>query len=188
LHYFFKALNLKKRKNVSYNFFVQRIATDIAVRLVMWCFFSKSDQGFSLIEAMVGISLLGLAASGTMFALNNFFQSNTQTTDKVRQSKVLNQLVQSIQNNPKKFKINYNIVDPSSPSFSSQINQVLNPSSLPLAYSESTITTVQQCPTCTGQFGFVIQPMVSLRGLYWVFLRIKTSSSVSDFQFIAADQ
>ncbi|MBU6375763.1 MAG: prepilin-type N-terminal cleavage/methylation domain-containing protein [Bdellovibrionales bacterium] len=153
-----------------------------------------SDQsGFSLLEGLFSLLILSVAAAASIGLSQSIAQQITFTSNKNDQTRVLNDLMLTIQNDPQKFMTNFK------PSAGDRIDDsVLPPNNLPLGFGPGIITKATNCygngepnstpplaNQCIGRFGVAIQPNKDYRGLLvtQVRVRLDTNGSVQDFIF-----
>ncbi|MEN9724476.1 MAG: hypothetical protein RJB38_2462 [Pseudomonadota bacterium] len=146
---------------------------------------TQLNHGFSMIEAIIGMLLLGVAGVGTFQVVNQLSSQITHNVDQSDKSKVVNQLIETIQENLMRFKVNY------TPSDDATSAAALDSSQLPFGFANGAIIDGKDCGTqCVGKFGIVINPKSGYRGLYVVRVRVKLENIPNpfDYQLLVTDR
>ena len=128
----------------------------------------KNQNGFTLVEALVSVALLGILASAASTMLSiTAQQMGTNKSDKTEQ-KVVSSLIESIRADPNRFTKNY------SPPSVDDKPLLTAAGSFPIAWSDHYYGKVAGCPTCYGRMAYFIRPhaskpsMIITAGLYEV--------------------
>lgn len=151
----------------------------------------KNDSGFTLIETLISGLLLAATAGVSVSLVNQIKNSSTKATDISQKGRVVDEIVESVQNNPMKYAFNYNS-DPMDSTSGKQLEKFLPADKLPFGFNGNGVVDGKTCHenqgSCQGTFGVVIQPASNFRGLYVVHLRVNLfSAGVSDLQFVITD-
>lgn len=126
----------------------------------------NSNRGFTIIESLVGISLLGILLSISISAVQQVRKiSETVTTSEISDKQIL-QIIENVRSNMNSFKATYDYYDEIS------ANMLLEDSKLAMAWDNNTDTTIDKCPTCRGRYGYVLQPYEKYRGLFILTLKV----------------
>lgn len=129
----------------------------------------RNENGQTIVEAIVGLGLItivGFAFTGGMVSLRNATKSSVTLSATERQ---ISDIAENIKSGVENYQVNYNYDHPGS---LANVNNVLDPKTLPMAWDANMVTTRDQCSDCAGTYGYVIQPLEEYRGLYQVTLRM----------------
>jgi Tfp pilus assembly protein PilE len=155
-----------------------------------------NNKGFTIIEGLIGAGLLGIvaiiAAQGFDFVRKGSTQASTLNTTENR----VNEIVQTIKSNISQQIISYpassaaatistanpintggaaqeqvEVVLTGSNAVDYYINSILNPASLPMAWSLNSDSVAADCATCPGRYGYIITAVPGYSGLYKVTIK-----------------
>lgn len=146
--------------------------------------FIKNQQGQTIVEAIIGfalITIVGLAFVGGMVSLRNTTKGTVilSTTEKQ-----VSDIAENIKSGVENYQVNF--------SDDSSGEDPLDPSTLPMAWDSGVSVPKDDCATCAGTYGYVIQPYSNYRGLYKVTLRmthkawIENGENFRDYVFVVS--
>lgn len=122
------------------------------------------NKGFSIIEGVIALSLVSVVVVVFLEGIQQFrtvaFRANVLSSNE----KQINDIAENIRSNFQNYQVNFDYT-------SAKLNQLLALNNLPMAWDLGVNLPVNQCSTCRGKYGFVIQPLDTFRGLYTVTLR-----------------
>jgi hypothetical protein len=134
-----------------------------------------NNQGFTIMEAIVGIGLLGIVMVTGTQGYDYIKQSQTKMATMNTTENRVSEIIQTVKANISQQIISF----PASASsatgnadtlVTNYIESVLG-SNLPMAWSLNTDSTAAECPTCPGRYGYVITAIPDYGGLYLVSIR-----------------
>lgn len=138
----------------------------------------KNNRGFTLIEALVGIGLLGIVmvvgTQGYEYVKRSQEKITTMNTTENRVSEIIQTVKANISQQIISFPASLatttstSLTDPEKV-VADYIEDKLT--SLPMAWSTYTDSTTAECPTCPGKYGYVITSVPGYGGLYNVTIR-----------------
>ena len=149
----------------------------------------KNEHGTTLIETMIGASLMMIGIMAMTGVMTGMSKSSSQAKLKIGDSKQVQSLAESIRKDIGSYQIDFEhpVTMSQSESNAAIINKVLVPTKLAMAWDNNSIYPAHECPSCPGRYGFLIQPFQSSPGLYLVTVRRTHRDwkvSYKDFQFI----
>lgn len=140
---------------------------------------ASDRRGFTFVEALVTMVIIGAVTFGVMTASSALFEVESRTSRLSDASKMTISLFESIRSDPSLFQVNF------SPS-TIEDNVLLDPNTLPLAYRTGYFGPVAGCPQCTIRMGFVIRPFERQKGLFRVVIRMHdTTKPPEEDEFIS---
>lgn len=126
----------------------------------------NSNRGFTIIESLVGMSLLGILLAISITSVQQVRKiSETVTTSESSDKQIL-QIIENVRSNMNSFKATYDYYD------EAIADGLLEDNKLAMAWDGNIDTTKDQCPTCRGRYGYVLQPYEKYRGLFILTLKI----------------
>ncbi len=134
---------------------------------------SLKSPGFSLLEVLIGLGLLGLGIVGVLRSTHFLAKGTRHLTSISARDRVVTSLVSEIQSNPKMYQITPEAAQ--AVDGAGRLITELKLSVLPLAWSNSFFGDVSACPKCPGRLGYVIQPVLGVPGLFQISIRVKSS-------------
>lgn len=144
--------------------------------------FSSQERGFTLVENLMAIliGVIGLSAIISGVVMYGKVNKSIEVLDSTENN--INQIAESIRANIGSFQINNQFSG-------ANIDVLLDPKKLPMAWDTDITASAEDCPSCLGRFGFVIQPFEAYRGLYLVTLRVTYASwgsTYKDYEFVVS--
>ena len=142
----------------------------------------STSSGLTIVEILVALGIVGLGFAAFVsgfVALKNFSQKTSVSSTFDRQ---INEICGNIKAGIENYQVNFNFKDSAS-------QEALNAEALPMAWDVDIISTKKECPQCQGSFGYTIQPLESMRGLYSVQVRFAHKSwgkMTKDFSFVVS--
>jgi len=142
----------------------------------------QSNKGLTIVELLVATGILGFALVsfiGGFIALKNISQRTSVTSTFDKQ---INEICGNIKAGIETYQINFNYKDNTS-------SDQLPVDQLPMAWDVDVVSTKNDCPWCQGAYGYTIQPLETMRGLYAVQVRFthKTwGANTRDFTFVVS--
>jgi len=124
----------------------------------------KNSRGYTFIEVLIAMGLLTVvmfSLVGGLVSLKGTSRDSLVLSSSERQ---VDDVAENIKSGIENYQINFN--------YKESKNTSLALESLPMAWDVGVLTTREECPTCAGSYGYVIQPMEQFRGLYLVTLRM----------------
>lgn len=146
--------------------------------------FVGNNKGQTIVEALVGfglITMVGFTFVGGMVSLRN---TTKQTVILSATDKQVNDIAENIKSGVENYQVNFDS--------SKSTSELLNPKNLPMAWDNGKVALRDECPTCAGTYGFVIQPNETYKGLYQVTLRVTHKSWIEkgeayrDYSFVVS--
>ncbi len=128
-----------------------------------------SNKGTSIIEIAIICVVLGVLS----LSMLNLFVANLKEFQRIKFKKNMNHditnIVEVVRANVIAQKINFD---------SSEVSKTyeLLSNNLPWAWSQNKIYPVAECPDCPGRFGYTIQPIENIRGIFRVTIKITNSN------------
>ena len=140
-----------------------------------------NHRGMSVIEGLVGLAIV-LTTSFVFVGGISQIQKITQNTFVLSASeRQIHSIAENIKAGVDSYQINFDS--------SLNIDMALPPDNLPMAWSNTIITSRENCSRCPGTYGYVIQPLSDYRGLYQVTLRMTNtawSEPYRDYVFVVS--
>jgi prepilin-type N-terminal cleavage/methylation domain-containing protein len=139
-----------------------------------------SQKGFSLAEVMVAVGLVAVIGFSLVSGIVHF----RRIVEKAKVSQVLelqiNDIVENIRPNINRYQVTYE--------YSKEFRERrLAVDSLPNAWDVGIVSTVAECPSCLGRYGFLVQPYTNMPGLYVLTVRMTYkgwSEGHKDYSFL----
>jgi prepilin-type N-terminal cleavage/methylation domain-containing protein len=137
----------------------------------------KNQAGFTFMEVMATAAILGVV-SYSFIGSNKFLsQSNKDINSKLSVERAALSLYRSIQTNTGAFQVTNRPAD-----FYKMINVNELYDTLPIAWNETGVYDVSECPHCLGRMGYALAPMLQYRGLYTLTIRITHKKLIDGFK------
>ncbi len=149
-----------------------------------------SEQGFSLIENVVALGILGILCAGLFGGMAVMQQLSTVSRMMSSVDKQISDIADSIRVALESHQIDF--ARPIAANMDGNIeaiNAALDVKKLPMAWDVGVIASAKECPQCKGRYGFVIQPYESFPGLYLVTLRLTNTewdAPYRDYHFVVS--
>ena len=132
-----------------------------------------NKKGTTLAELLLASMILAVAAGAGYSSLNNFNTVKLRVVGSQARTDITSSLIENIKANISKYQANFNYTQSRSEEDDTLIsNSVLAKDNLPFAWSTHFVGGVDECPTCAGRFGFIIQPVAEQKYLYQVQIRV----------------
>lgn len=146
---------------------------------------SLGKSGMTMIELLMASAVFGLIGSLLLMGLNTVFRAERRTRQRTAEDRMVLGILSNVQANLHLFPTSTNQVGSSGAQ--TEIEQMTD--KMPMAFSDSDFVSVDQCPTCPGRFGYVIQPMQGMNSLYLVTLRLKHrdlygANGIKEYRFL----
>ena len=128
---------------------------------------SQRQSGYTLVEILVALAVLVVlgAIFSTGFLHYQKLQLKSKTSSTVMRQ--INNLVENIRPNLHLYQVNF---DPKL-----DIDQRLQASELPMAWSRDYLGTAADCPGCPGRMGYILTPSTQ-SGLFLLTMRVTNTS------------
>ncbi len=126
----------------------------------------NSNRGFTILESLVGIGLLGILLSISISSVQQVKKISQSTNVSESSDKQILQIIENVRSSMNSFKATYDYYD------EAKAESLLADDKLAMAWDTNTNTTVEKCPTCNGRYGYVLQPYEKFRGLFILTLKI----------------
>lgn len=142
----------------------------------------RNNRGFSLVEVLVAIGLLGVGIAGLTSLIISEKKSIARNIAKRNMDLYYLGLVEQIQSDMNSFQVSY---------FSTvtDLDNFLNPATLPLGFDGQSVHPIASCPTCPAKIGVAAMPHYIIRSNYHVKIRIvdpRFFTPYRDFEFIVS--
>jgi type II secretory pathway pseudopilin PulG len=141
-----------------------------------------SNKGLTIVELLVATAIIGFALVsfiGGFIALKNISHRTSVTSTFDKQ---INEICGNIKAGIETYQVNFNYKDSTS-------SDQLPVDKLPMAWDVDVVSTKKDCPWCQGTYGYTIQPLEAMRGLYAVQVRFTHKSwgeNTRDFSFVVS--
>lgn len=130
----------------------------------------KNNSGFSIMEAVVGLAIIGLGASGILTGLDSITTNKSKVNKSIGLEVILSGVVDEVRSNIMREKVDFRARE-----------EFLNltvledvKASLKLGWNQNGIDA--DCTSCKGRIGYVVTPYkvgtLLYRGLYEVNIRV----------------
>lgn len=127
----------------------------------------NNAYGFSLVELMIGVGILGVSIVVYIGSSDLFFKKNKSIQESVIISNYVNGIYNNIQSNLDLYQVSYN---------SKKFYEMTSPEelkkNLPIAWDSTKFTDKANCPECPGRMGHILEPVNGYRGLYKLTIRV----------------
>lgn len=146
---------------------------------------TKLDQrGFTMMEILVVSGLIVVVIFSLTTSLRMSQQFLGQVRGKRNRDRVVSSTLKNVVENIALFQKNFNMGD-------DWAESLLDPKALPIPWDDNSVyNSLQECPTCPGRMGFVIQPVVGMPGLNRLRIRVTHSTLIQgylDYVYILSD-
>ncbi|MCM2277803.1 MAG: type II secretion system GspH family protein [Oligoflexia bacterium] len=138
----------------------------------------KREDGLTLIELMISAGLIIIVALGVATSFTYARKSSVTVGAQRQSSDVGMGILQQTTDAFTKYQVNFN--DTASMNDSGGVFPMNAP--LPIAFSREIYSSAEECPSCPGRMGFVIQPLSGYRGMYRATIRIQNTDSTDKSQ------
>ena len=130
----------------------------------------KNNSGFSIMEAVVGLAIIGLGASGILTGLDSITTNKSKVNESIGLEVILSGVVDEVRSNIMREKVDFRARE-----------EFLNltvledvKASLKLGWNQNGVDA--DCTSCKGRIGYVVTPYkvgtLLYRGLYEVNIRV----------------
>jgi hypothetical protein len=130
----------------------------------------KNDSGFSIIEAVVALGIIGIGAYGLLEGLDSITSSKTKVDESIGLEIILAAVVDEVRSNITREKVDFKAHE----NFLSLTNIDDVKDSLKMGWNKNGIQV--DCINCAGKFGYVVSPYkvgtLLYRGLFEVSIRV----------------
>lgn len=125
----------------------------------------KKANGYTLVESVIAMGLITLIGGILVLGMFQYRKiiSRSQTLHMVETQ--INDIVENVRPNIHLYQILYDHSKEAR-------DKALNPRLLPMAWDAGRLATANECPTCSGRYGFTIQPYPGFPGLFLLTLRL----------------
>lgn len=145
--------------------------------------------GFTVMEVIVASVVLGIALTSLIGGITNLNKLRHRSQGLYGRDKQIAALLESVRSNVRSYRATFTDAD-AMIGAQSATEAMLDVAQLPMAWSNTEVTTVALCPKCPGRYGYVIQPFavttsgvrVSVPGLYLVTVRVTNSELFTGFK------
>lgn len=130
---------------------------------------------------MIGISMLSTVMYMSLQSVDMVRSSIKTVSSGYSADKLVASIVENARGNLESFRINYEYYD------STKIETLLADDKLTNAWDINTDDASGNCQSCDGRYGFVVQPLEELRGMYVLSIRVihkKWGSRDKKYKFI----
>lgn len=131
----------------------------------------KSKRGLTLVELLVAAAVLAIGLAAASSGLVSFLNLNNATKGAEKKSTITTGLIENIRSNISRYQVNFNHSG-SVDNGALVTERVLAVDKLGFVWSNSYYGDPAGCPSCTGRYDYVIQPMDGMPGLYKVTIRM----------------
>lgn len=131
----------------------------------------RRKKGVTLVEMLVAAAVLGIGLAAGMSGLNSLNQISIATKGAEKKSTITTGLIENIRSNISRYQINFNHSG-STVNGAPLTEQILDEDNLGFVWSNSYYGDPAGCPSCTGRYDYVIQPLDGMPGLYKVTIRM----------------
>jgi prepilin-type N-terminal cleavage/methylation domain-containing protein len=153
-------------------------------------FYPLSQKGYSLIEIMAGLALVGTGAFIIMNGLDYLDSRKSVINKSASQEAIISGLMESVRTNIAMEKIDY---QPEVFLNASEIEEVKK--NLNLCWFGNGVIPLEEFPTCEGRLGYIVYPLkignLEYRGMYKVTIRVMHEKlmpgSYKQYDFIVKD-
>lgn len=153
-------------------------------------FYPLNQKGYSLVEIMAGLALVGTGAFIIMNGLDYLNDRKSVINKNASQEAIISGLMESIRTNIAMEKIDYrpeNFLNALEPE---EVKKNLN-----LCWFNNGVIPLEDFPTCEGRLGYIVYPLkignLEYRGMYKVTVRIMHDSlmpgNFKQYDFIVKD-
>lgn len=125
----------------------------------------KNQKGFSIVEALLGLAMIGLVGSFFISGFLSMKKLSVQSGTKNALYKQINDVIENVRPNIRMYQVNYS-------SDENEKDKALALNNLPMAWGNGFISTAKKCGSCPGRFGYIIQSYPGMKGLYLVTIRM----------------
>ncbi|MBI1860814.1 MAG: prepilin-type N-terminal cleavage/methylation domain-containing protein [Deltaproteobacteria bacterium] len=146
-----------------------------------------NQRGQSILEVLVAMGLLAIGVMAFAFSSKLTTTGIRNVASVSARDRAVSTLILNIRSNPKLYQVTNVPVGTLAPNGKLVSENLL--SNLPLAWSKNFVGPVDQCVSCAGRMGYVIQPVDTLPGMFQITVRVTSSDLYSgarrDYQFLA---
>lgn len=132
----------------------------------------KNSKGFSIIEAVVAMGILGVASYGVLEGLDQINSSKTKAVNQMNLEVTLSAIVDEVRSNIAREKIDFKAYE----NFINLSNYEEVRESLYMRWNKSGVMTQDACSSCKGRIGYVVTPYkvgsLTYKGLYEITIRV----------------
>jgi hypothetical protein len=149
----------------------------------------RDQSGMGLVEALVAAALLAVVIYWSTTAVNSLNVQSRASALALSRDQMVESLMVALRGNLGQFQMNFSPMDPGSVP-----TPLANPSSLPMAWSDTVLTEVNNCPSCPGRLGYSIQPISGdyVHGLRLISIRVihpaLNGGNPKDYQIVVSEK
>ena len=142
----------------------------------------QGKKGFTTIEVLVAAAILIVAVFSFLSGFVSLTKITKETSITSSFDKQISEICGNIKAGIENYQVNFNFKDSSD-------QDPLPIDSLPMAWDIGVVAPKDECEWCQGTFGYTIQPLEAMRGLYFVQVRFTHKSwgaATRDFTFVVS--
>lgn len=145
--------------------------------------------GFTFAEVMIAAALLGITAAFATASFQDINKSRMTSLGIQGRHDIVSTIVENIRNNVGNYQMSFNDTSATDAAGALMVDVLLAEDKLPFAWSNSAITSVAECPSCPGRYGYLIQPLSAFEGLFLVTVRLTNKElfqGVKEYRFVTS--
>lgn len=141
----------------------------------------KPQGGFAIVENLVSLVIILMATAALMTAIVVYRKVARSVETQSSQEKQVLQIIENVRTSMENYQISFALGD-------AERDRLLAVSKLPMAWDAQIVTAKENCGSCPGRFGYVVQPFEGMRGLYLVTMRMthKDWHIPKDYEFVVS--
>lgn len=139
----------------------------------------RGQSGMAIIQSIMALAILLIASFIFVGALQSMRSQVKGTLVTNSSEREVNEIIENLRSGIENYQVDFSASD-------SDLDQVLRPETLPMAWDIGIQTEAENCRQCQGRYGYVIQPFEGYRGLYLVTVRLTNKEwrePFKDYQF-----
>lgn len=128
---------------------------------------SVGVAGFTILEVLITLGLLGIVFVGVQSAVNQYLDQSQQAKSSTSNDQIVESVLKRVIADVNQFQVDFGVVN------TTPVNgKCTNSEPLPVAWDVEVYTAEKNCPRCPGRLGYWVQPLENYRGLYKVTVRV----------------
>lgn len=127
---------------------------------------THNQKGFTIIESLVALALLAIVMGISFSSIQQVRNLSSQVSTSESSEKQVLQIIENVRSNMNTFKATYEYYT------DEKSEELLAQNKLSMAWDKNILTTVANCQSCKGRYGYVLQPYEKYRGLFILTLKI----------------